>query len=59
MSTLVIKGTIVASHVEKSRITDEDSQETAFTVWKVKPDRTYKGNEAGVNYQVVVNSEDW
>jgi len=54
MSTLIVKGTIIASHVEKSKITAEDSQETAFTVWKIKPDHTYKGKESkAVSFKTV------
>lgn len=48
MSTLIVKGKIVASHVEKVRGNGDGSPDTAYTVWKVKPDKTYKGADSAV-----------
>ncbi len=45
ISTLIVKGKINDSRVEKTHIDGPDSHEWVFTIWTLEPNKTYKGED--------------
>jgi len=42
MSTLIVQGKIISSHVETVKTNEESEHDTVFTVWKIKTDTLHK-----------------
>ncbi len=46
VSTLIVQGKIISSHVEKVKTSEESEHDTVFTVWKIKTDALHKDNDS-------------